>query len=281
MEWKLQWTDYWLTKREFETSLYSRFRFRDGELWPDSNNPIFYFISRHDTRYANESVQADVQRLLRAPAHYAPHLRCLLGDIALALSALNFLSIKNLGEWDYRHAAIGSLLKYHDNARDKIFDEIRELMGDQLFFSPLDVHQLPKTMEHVRLPTMDEWIIKRKLGIHRQDVNTLTAEQMNEFRGKNVLTLDFGPAVVREQDLFLLKSQDSISEQLATPNCVEHLLTEPWLEEFRNIKPMFAESDEFDDPWNGVGLSYWKGENASALLLSQYLCLLKARHFCS
>lgn len=271
----MKWTGDWFSKAEYDSLVYSRFIFGEGTLWPSAADPIFYLISRRDQRYRLSSFETDIHQLVRAPAQYAGVLHCLLGDIACSLAALEYLCKKTVGTWDYRHAAIGAWLKYNDLCRDKIFDEARESLKN------VDHRHPQERMLHVRLPTLDEWALKRKLGLHCREDPSLTIEQIEQLeRSKQFgggMVTDCGPALVSESELQLLYEGDPINEGSRIQAVVEVMLAEPWVEAFRERDPGFTEVDE-RGLVEGLGLSFWKKESIGSHRALQDECQKSLLH---
>jgi len=263
MKFNLEWTGNLLMEFEFETMAYTRFTFGGGVLWPDNVNPHFYLISRYDRLFPG----SPVRHLIRAPPRYAQHLRCLLGDIAIAQAAWYCIAPNSPREMDHRHIALGTWLKYHDSARDLIFDEIRHTLEESVFSLPLSTSDPPKQVHDVYLPILEEWSIKRRLGIHRVKADKLTSGHRDAFKPSTSKSFSgqFGSPPVAEADLQTLCH--SISQSIPIPDGspakqhIHDLLAEKWLEE----KQASFESTYDYKPMGGLKESYWKRETEAYL----------------
>jgi len=213
-------------------------------------------------------IKTDVLHLVRAPVHYAPHLRCLLGDVLLAQATWDRANSDRAQKWRHIREAIGAWLKYQAISQAKIFDEIKQTLGDALFLSSLDPDNPPKPMNEIRLPTLNEWIIKRKLGVHRQDPLTFTRSQVDAIRADFVPGLDFGPPLITESELDLLY-QGRHKEPLIQAH-IERLAAEYWLEKHASNPP---KAEGFHpNSLDGLGGSYWRRETQGSLQAMLYEC---------
>jgi hypothetical protein len=273
-DWRLKWTGEWFTEKELKCAAYSRFIFGNGTLWPDDKNPILYLISRRDRQFRHLPTDNDVNCLVRAPAHYAIPLRCLLGDIALTLSAWHHVSSKPRNQWDRRHIAIGIWLKYQDLARDRIFDEIREILGEAIFSSPLDPHNPPSPLHHVKLPILEEWILKRSLAIQHIEPQALMPNNDNR-RAANDSRLNLTPNLVTASQFQLMYSKFCTSIEPWVLNHIDNLLSEPWMAEILAQRPEYLITDGSEISQNGPeGFwgSYWKRETFKSIQSMQIGC---------
>jgi hypothetical protein len=272
--WKLVWTGNEISDEEFKSSTYSRYIFGEPRLWPDDNHPTFLLISRLDHLHQHLPVATEARDIVRAPAHYQAQVLCLLGDVALAVAIWNQVNCKNSPKWQHVRSALGVWLKYQTLARDKVFDEIRQSLGDRIFFSPLDRHSALECMKHVRLPTLDEWVVKRNLGIHWRDPHTFTPHELTALSQKQIPDVDLHLDQVSASDLETLYHGNF--EDQAIQNLMTSLVMEPWVEHYS----CSWEPDGLD--WTeklvcGEKLSFWRRETASSLQAMMLRCQEKLR----
>jgi hypothetical protein len=175
----------------------------------------------------------------------------------MLLMLWDLLQTETHGELDYRHVAVGIWLKYHDIARDKVFDEIKD--------ANLRTGEVPSIL-HIRLPTLDEWVIKQKYGLHTDDPSSFTAKHLDAFQENGVPLIDVESRRIAESVSALsCLTQDGSLESLID-KYLSDFLEDSWPRNYINREVVFEE----DYPSrrghrDGIGGSLWKNETASSL----------------
>jgi hypothetical protein len=176
--------------------------------------------------------------MVRAPAHYFEHITELLVTLEYARDGWkNAQRFDGDPRWMHLVHGFGSLVKYLEDTRDLIFDEMKMVLGE-LFSKPLH-HDDEHRTDHFRLPTLEEFTIKNRLHLHAVSPTELTKDQVDLFREKSIPEPWLGGLWI----------------PLAVPGCT-HWVTKRYTKFF----PKIAAFDMKDAQYVGLGGSQWKRE---------------------
>jgi hypothetical protein len=130
-------------------------------------------------------------------------------------------------------------------------------------------------MHHIRLPTLDEWILKRRLGIHFQDPHTIRPDEANKLINGRVRRHDFGPPQVDKSDMDSLYKGEYETPTVET--LMNALVTESWVECYSNESAVIGGADVCHSGLQGQLGSYWTRETVSSLQAMLFDCQQKLR----
>ena len=232
-EWRFTWTDLYPSDYEIDSHRYDRFYFGPSPIYWPPHAPSFLAIPRHD------ALTKETIAVLLAPVHYYDHIEQILKEISHARK----MWLKELCLGDPRHEAqllgLGTWLRYLDLSRDVIFDEIR---------ASTTLHCSAGAWTDVRLPALEEWVVKHRHLLHATDPLKYNADQLSQFLADTI------PAVMpREmQNDFSCRPGTNLSYTARFPS--------------------IAKSDKLDLHNEGLGGSFWKRETEKSLAAKSSMC---------
>jgi hypothetical protein len=157
--WNLHWTDRCFNRQEFRDGTYWRYVFFSEEP-EEPESPII--IRRQDVEVGDQA------NILLAPRHYA-NLLAELFHVARNAHSRYLTLVQSSSERTPERLGLETWLRYVDDCRDRIFNEIQEL------FHP------PKPDPALRLPSMDEWAIKQRYDLHAIHPSSYSPQQLQYF----------------------------------------------------------------------------------------------------
>jgi hypothetical protein len=232
---KFEWDHLYPNPYEIRTQRYTRFTFESAHYWPNSTDPVFLLVDRHDT------ITRDVVPFaIRVPAKYDHHYSELIMHVQAARIGWRQAYHHN-GDPRWMHIlyALGVLLRYLDRVLHLVHDELKMVLGND-FSAPLHPqYQDFYNFHDVRLPTLEEFTVKNGRCVHEIPNASLPSHVIEELRSEAI------PEPYKGGKNY----------PAAVPGC-RHWVTRMYTDAIPRIAP----EDTLDSQCLGLGGSQWKKE---------------------